>query len=50
MRWSTAFPDAIGPPAIADVEGAGEPAIVVVCANGFVYGIGRYGVGPMEER
>jgi outer membrane protein assembly factor BamB len=39
VRWKLAFPATIGPAAIADVEGNGEAQVVVVCADGCVYGV-----------
>ncbi len=43
LRWSLSFPDAIGPAAIADTTGRGVAEIVVVCADGNVYGVGDVG-------
>lgn len=40
VRWTLAFPDQLGPPAIADALGQGAAEIVVVCADGNVYGVG----------
>ena len=39
IRWSLAFPDRLGPPAIADSLGHASTEIVVVCADGYVYGV-----------
>jgi outer membrane protein assembly factor BamB len=40
IRWTLEFPGPVGPPSIADVDGNGQAEIVVVCADGHVYGIG----------
>src|SRR5262249_29639831 len=40
VRWTLEFPELVGPASIADVDGDGRAEIVVVCADGHVYGIG----------
>jgi hypothetical protein len=40
VRWTLEFPGPLGPPAIADTRGDGRAEIVVVCADGHVYGVG----------
>ncbi|MBI2194186.1 MAG: VCBS repeat-containing protein [Planctomycetes bacterium] len=40
VRWSLDFPDRLGPPAIADALGNGQAQVIVVCEDGYVYGVG----------
>jgi len=39
VKWMLEFPSKIGPVAIADLDGNRRPQIIVVCEDGFVYGI-----------
>jgi outer membrane protein assembly factor BamB len=43
FRWTLEFPDILGPAAIADADGSGQAQIIVVCADGNVYGVGPAG-------
>lgn len=40
FRWKLTLPAAMGPLAVADVEGTGRAQLVVVCEDGYLYGIG----------
>lgn len=40
IRWTLSLPNLIGPAAIADADGSGQAQIIVICADGYVYGIG----------
>jgi hypothetical protein len=43
VKWKFEMPGSLGPPVIADTTGSGRPEIVVVCGDGYVYGIGQGG-------
>jgi len=44
VRWQMRFPADLGPLSLADVEGSGIAQILVICADGYLYGVAR--VGP----
>jgi len=46
IRWRLTFPGPIGSPTLADVAGDGTMQIVVVCADGNVYGVGSEAASP----
>ena len=39
--WKISFDANIGTPAMIDANGDGQPEIIVICENGYVYGIGN---------
>jgi hypothetical protein len=39
VRWKLELPGNIGSATIADVDGKGNIQIIVVCSDGYVYGI-----------
>lgn len=39
VRWIVDLPAAVSAPAIADVDGSGQPAVLVTAADGYLYGI-----------
>ena len=41
VRWKLPFPGELGPLSLADVANTGEAQILVVCADGNLYGIGQ---------
>lgn len=41
IRWKLPFPAVVGPIALADAAGDGSLQIIVPCADGYVYGVGR---------
>ena len=41
VKWSLEFPDRLGPASVARLHQQGEVQIIVVCADGYVYGIGQ---------
>ena len=41
IRWELKLPGRLGPPIIADADDDGKLEIILVCADGYVYGIGQ---------
>jgi len=41
IAWRLDFPDDVASPAIADLDGNGRPTILIVCGDGYLYGVGN---------
>jgi outer membrane protein assembly factor BamB len=45
VEWKFALPSSFATPVVADVTGDGSLQIVVVCNDGYIYGIGQTDIG-----